>query len=45
MGKRLKVISLAELVNFCLQSDDSDLDSSVGGWSSDDEEKVDNLLL
>ena len=45
MAKRLKAISLAEAVNYCLQSDANDLDSSVGGLSSDEEEKVDNLLL
>ena len=45
MAKRLKAISLAEAVNYCLQSYDSDLDSSVGGLSRDEEEKVDNLLL
>ena len=45
MVKRLKAISLAEAVNYCLQNDDSDLDSSVGGLSSDEEGKVDNLLL
>ena len=45
MAKRLKAMSLAEAVNSCLQSNDSDLDSSVGGLSSDEEEKVDNLLL
>ena len=44
MAKKLKAISLAEAVNFCLQSDDSHLDSS-GGLPSDEEEKVDNLLL
>ena len=45
MVKRLKAIFLAEAVNYCLQSNDSDLDSSVGGLSNDQEEKVDNLLL
>ena len=45
MAKGLKTISLAEAVNYCPQDDDSDLDSSVGGLSSDEEEKVDNLLL
>ena len=45
MAKRLKTISLAEVVNHCLQSHDSDLDYSVGGLSCDEEEKVDNLLL
>ena len=44
-AKRLKTISLAETVNHCLQSHDSDLDYSVGGLSCDEEEKVDNLLL
>ena len=45
MAKRLKAMSLAEAENCCLQSNDSDLDSSVGGLSCDEEEKVDNLLL
>ena len=45
VAKRLKAISLAKAVNYCLQSHDSDLDSSVGGFSSDEEEKVDNVLL
>ena len=45
MAKRLKAIFLAEVVNYCLQSDDRDLDSSDGGLSSDEEEKVDNSLL
>ena len=45
MAKRLKAIFLAEVVNDCLQSDDRDLDSSAGGLSSDEEEKVDNSLL
>ena len=45
MAKRLKAIFLAEVVNYCLQSDDRDLDSSAGGLSSDEEEKFDNSLL
>ena len=45
MAKRFKPIYLAEAVNCCLQSDDGDLDSSVVGLSSDEEEKFDNLLL
>ena len=45
MAKRLKAMSLEEAVNCCLQSNDSDLDSSVGGLSCGEEEKVDNLLL
>ena len=45
MAKKLKAISLVEAVNYCLQSDDSHLDSSVGGLPSDEEEKADNLLL
>ena len=45
MAKRLKTISLAEAVNYCLQSDDGDLDSWVGSLPGDEEEKVDNLLL
>ena len=44
-AKRLKTISLAEAVNHCLQSHDSDLDYSVEGLSCDEEEKVDNLLF
>ena len=43
MAKRWKAISPAEAVNYCLQSNDSDIDSSAGGLSSDEEEKVDNL--
>ena len=38
----MKAICLAEAVNYCLQSDDSDLDSSVGSLSSDEEEKLVN---
>ena len=45
MAIRLKAISLAEAGNYCLQSNDSDAVSSVGGLSSDEEEKVGNLLL
>ena len=45
MAKRLKAISVAEAVNCCHQSDDSDLDSSAWGLSSDEEEKFVNVLL
>ena len=44
MAKRLKAISVAEAVNCCHQSDDSDLDSSAWGLSSDEEEKFVNVL-
>ena len=33
-------MSLAETVNCCLQSNDSDLDSSVGGLSSGEEKNL-----
>ena len=39
MVKRLKARSLAEAVNYFLQSNGSDLGFSVGGLSSDEEEK------
>ena len=45
MAKRLKAISVAEAVNCCHQSDDSDLDSSAWGLSSNEEEKFVNVLL
>ena len=38
-------ISLADAVNYMLESDDSDIDSSQGGLSSDEEEKLDDILL
>ena len=40
MVKRLKARSLAEAVNYFLQSNGSDLGSSVGDLSSDEEEKL-----
>ena len=40
MAKRLKAMSVAEAVNCCHQSDDSDLDSSAWGLSSDEEENL-----
>lgn len=40
-----KVISLEYAVNYILESDDSDIDSSVGGLSSAEEERLDDDLL
>ena len=43
--ERPKVISLEYAVNYMLESDGSDIDSSVGGLSSDEEERLDDQLL
>jgi len=45
MATSRKKISLESAIEFCLNSDDSDVDSSVGGFSSDEQEELDNLLL
>ena len=39
-----KAISLKEAVDFCINSDGSDLDSSMGGMSSGEEEELDREL-
>ena len=44
MARRPSTISSKEAIDFCLESDGSDLDSSIGGLSSDEEEEVDNML-
>ena len=38
-------ISLEDAVNYMLESDGSDIDSSHGGISSDEEERLDDQLL
>lgn len=42
---RSSKISLDDAVNYMLESDCSDIDSSQGGLSSDEEEKLDDQLL
>ena len=45
MADRLKRYSAEEAVNFCLQTDESDIDSSCSGMSSDEEDRLDRALL
>ena len=40
-----KNFSLEFAVEYCMNSDDSDVDSSIGSLTSDEEEEIDNLLL
>ena len=43
MAKRK--VPIEEAVKFMIQSDESDIDSSHGGMSSDEEELLDDALL
>lgn len=45
MVSSTKNISLDSAIEYCINSDDSDIDSSIGGLTSDEEEEIDNLLL
>ena len=45
MADRLKRYSVKEAVNFCLQTDESDIDSSCRGMSSNEEDRLDRALL
>ena len=45
MSKNKALYSVEETVNYCLNSDESDIDSCCGGLSEDEEEELDELLL
>ena len=45
MAKRMNSIPLHEVIDYCLQDDYGDEDSSVGGLSSDEEDDLDQQLL
>ena len=44
MVRQHSTISLKEAIDFCLENDGSDLDSPVGGLSSDEEQEIDTML-
>ena len=44
MAKQVKPISLQDALDYCLQSDESDIDSSVEGLSSAEEDEINDLL-
>ena len=43
MMRSHSIIPLKQIIYFCLESDGSNLDSFIGGSSSDDEQKIDML--
>lgn len=43
-SRNSKSIPLQQALDFLLESDDNDLDSSTGGMSSGEEEELDELL-
>ena len=45
MADRLKIYCVEEVVNFCPQTDESDIDSSCRAMSSDEENGLDRPLL
>lgn len=44
MARRSSTISLKEADYFCLEKDVNDLDSSIGGLPSDEEQEIDDIL-
>ena len=44
MARQLCTIFLKQVVDFCPESDGSDLNSSVGGLSSDEKQEIENML-
>ena len=45
IAKWRSTISLQQTIDFCLGSDDNDLDSSRGGVSSGEEDEIDKEML
>ena len=45
MADCMKGYSVEEVVNFCLQTDESDIGSSCRGMSSGEEDRLDRALL
>ena len=44
MARRSSTISLKEPDYFCLEKDVNDLDPSIGGLPSDEEQEIDDIL-
>lgn len=45
MARKLRSIPLDKVLDYCLESENSDCDSCVEGLSSDEEDELDNLML